>query len=596
MQAGKIRIIDKRLVVTCLPHVSIKLRRVFAGAQRQKAGIFSLAATPAHAYELEWFRQLHPLDIDEQCEVRFRALVSAHKRRIAAIAETEKPNYEPRTFELAIPPRVYQREAADLALRTSNLLIADDLGVGKTVSALCTLAVSSSLPAVVVTMTHLPRQWCAEIQRFLPQLSVHIPKTGKPDGFGSKKLKVMAYGKQSRTRKPDVIIVGYSKLDGWADTLASYARTIIFDEIQELRIPGSDKYKAAAAIAADCELRIGLSATPIYNYGGEIWSVLNAIAPLALGTYEEFKAEWCSGGTSDGGDGNWMRSNKVCVSDPAALGTYLREHGLMIRRTRRDVGRELPDLTVVRHVVDFNPARINETAVEIAELAKRVLERTGTNFERMRWSGEIDWRMREGTGIGKAAGVADFVRLLVDGGERVLLGGWHHAVYAIWRGLFEQHGITFAMYTGEETDSEKAEAVRRFIAGEVQILIMSVRSGAGLDGLQKVCRTVVVGELDWSPQVIRQFIGRSHRDGQAEPVTAYYMVAEEGSDPVIEDVLGVKDAQSQGIRDPDQVGAPQLVGAADDHMKRLMEDVLRRYSGKSAAPADATDEAMEAAS
>lgn len=113
-------------------------------------------------------------------------------------------------------------------------------------------------------------------------------------------------------------------------------------------------------------------------------------------------------------------------------------------------------------------------------------------------------------------------------------------------------------------------------------MIISLRSGAGLDGLQRVTSTVVIGELDWSPKVHEQNIGRVYRDGQKEPCVAYYLVADEGSDPVIADVLGLKEAQATGIIDPDRAGVPHLVGAADDHIRKLAEDVLRR-SGVSRA-------------
>lgn len=70
--------------------------------------------------------------------------------------------------------------------------------------------------------------------------------------------------------------------------------------------------------------------------------------------------------------------------------------------------------------------------------------------------------------------------------------------------------------------------------------------GNGIDGLQHACRTVVFGELEWPPGVIDQNIGRVQRDGQTDPVTAYILVSESGSDPVMTEVLGVKREQLEG--------------------------------------------------
>lgn len=587
MLPGNITIVGREFVVKCQPHIAIKLRRVFGGAQRgRETGVFRLAATPTHAHELEWFATRHPMVIDPAAIEQFAELVATEERKLAAIAEVEAVGYVPREFALALPPRDYQRIAADMLLRTRQLLLADDLGVGKTVSAICALTAPGALPAAVVTMTHLPRQWEREINRFLPGITTYRVRKGTPYAFDSvTHLEEDANGKRRRVRppkQPDVLIINYAKLDGWADHLAGMVRTLIFDECQELRHGDSDRYRAAAALAGAVDTRMGLSATPIYNYGPEIYAVLGIIAPGALGSREEFFQEWCGGG----GSGSEEDRRKICVKDPVALGTYLRESGLMLRRTRRDVGRELPAMTIVRHVVEVNQDRINEVAVDVAELAKRVLERTGTNFEIMKWSGDIDYRMRQATGIGKAPAVAEFVRLLVESGERVVLYGWHHEVYSIWRSVFDKALIGFAMYTGQESESQKAESVRKFIAREVPVLIISLRSGAGLDGLQHVCRTVVVGELDWSPQVHEQGDGRVHRDGQLEPVTSYYLVADEGSDPVIADTLGVKASQSRGIRDPNAPQEAVLVGASADHVKRLAEDILRRYGAKTATKAE----------
>jgi len=106
------------------------------------------------------------------------------------------------------------------------------------------------------------------------------------------------------------------------------------------------------------------------------------------------------------------------------------------------------------------------------------------------------------------------------------------------------------MYTGTESPREKQRAKEAFVSGESQLLIMSLRAGAGLDGLQHVCQTVVFGELDWSPGVHEQCIGRVYRDEQGNPVMVYFLISEVGSDPIVSDVLGVKREQIEGVRNP----------------------------------------------
>lgn len=572
---GKVSIKDNVIRIECMPHVAIKLARLFTGMKRQGAGDFTMKATPEVAYDLAWFSQRYQLDVEPAALDQFEKLRATHARKLEAISEvlTLGDDYRPPTFELALPPREYQRVAADLAIKSGSLVIGDDLGLGKTVSAICVLVAEGSLPALVVTLTHLRRQWVAMLKRFAPGLRAMAISKMQPYDLTEIQVTKGPNGRRQIVRgpsMPDVLIMGYHQLQGWCDTLAGRVRTVVYDEVQELRHHDTKRYEAAKAISAGCDRRVGLSATPIYNYGSEIHSVVGAVSPDALGDRAEFLKEWCVGGYGD--------DKKARVSDPAALGTYLRESGIMIRRTRKDVGRELPALTIARHEVESDEGSLQDVAADIAELARRVLARAGDRTERMRVAGELDWRLRQATGIAKAQSVVDFVRLLVENGEPVLLYGWHHEVYAIWENSLRRHGIEVARYTGRETDKEKAEARDAFIAGRAKVLIMSLRAGAGLDGLQAVCRTVVFGELDWSPMVHAQCIGRAHRDGQTEPVVAYYLVAPDGSDPVVADVLGIKEQQSEGIRNPEALqNAEPIAQAADEnHMQKLAEAFLRR--------------------
>lgn len=536
------------------PHVAIRLKRVF-GKLKQERGVILLSATDENSRELEWFLSRYPVEFaaDAREELAQRA------RRFDRVQETAyrimAGTYDLPTVNMQLPPRHYQREAAALVLETGRLLLGDELGLGKTVSALTVLASPDTLPAIVVCPVHLQRQWLAEIWRFL-RLRAHIVKRTTP------------YPIADRGRLPDVLVMSYHKLNGWRDTLSDGGwNTIIFDECQELRRPDSAKYSAADHIASTCRYRMGLSATPIYNHGAEFWSVVNVLAPDALGTYHEFVREWC-------GTDNYRAQDpsKEAIADPRAFGTYVRERGLFLRRTRADVGRELPPITQVVQDVESDPQALDAISSHATELAKIILGQTASDrSEQWRASGEFDWKLRQATGIGKAPYVAAFVRMLLSDGEPVVLYGWHRAVYQIW---LEQLGeFKPAIYTGTESPTKKAREAERFIRGDTPLMIVSLRSGAGLDGLQAVCSRAVVGELDWSPGVLEQCIGRVQRDGQTRPVFAYYLVSATGADPYMQDALGLKRQQLEGVHRPD--GTFEEFRQVDpNHLKKLAQRFL----------------------
>lgn len=553
-------------VVAAQPHIVLKLKRVFPRVSRRQHGRVLLADSPEVARDLEWFCSRYPLaPADAASAERLAASAAGHREQTALVDQLLTGVQPAPAFELAIPPREYQRVAAGVCLAAGGLLLADDVGLGKTCTAICVLSAAAARPALVVTLTHLPRQWQAEIERFAPGLSTHVLRSGTPYDLRLARRGPRGQALLEGAPLPDVIIANYHKLRGWAETLAPLIRTIVFDEAQELRHPDSAKAAAARHLAEQCRYRIALTATPIYNYGDEIFQVIDQVRPGALGTRSEFVEEWCTG--TD-------RLGRAKVKDPAAFGTYARAAGLMLRRTRAEVGRELPSLTRIPHHVDCDPARLAEVETAATELARVILEQNATaRGEKFRAAEELSGLVRQATGVAKAPYVAEFVRILVENGERVVLFGWHREVYSIW--LERLRALQPALYTGTESPTQKQEAFERFASGATPVLIMSLRSGAGLDGLQKHARTVVFGELDWSPGVHEQCTGRVHRDGQTDPVVAYYLITASGSDPIVADVLGVKAAQAAGIRDP---AAPLVakLQADGDHIRRLAASYLDR--------------------
>jgi superfamily II DNA or RNA helicase len=415
----------------------------------------------------------------------------------------------------------------------------DDVGLGKTVSALAAISHPDFLPAAIVVQAHLAQQWADEYIKAFTRLRPHIIRGTKP----------------YELPPADVYIWRYSNIAGWVDYAAKAPlRSVVFDEVQELR-HGTDTAKGRAALAfcglaargehgvmeridpdTSPRMRIGLTATPIYNYGDEIFNVAEVIEPGALGERWQFNIEWCRPhGT------HWV------VKDPPALGTYLRELNIAIRRTDEDVGNQMPPVNIITHTVPYDEAEAKKDEDLARSLALKVVG-GGSFVEKGQAARELDALLRHTTGVAKARGVAAFVRILLEARQPVLLCGWHREVYDIW--LDELKAFGPVLFTGSESQPQKRRAKQAFVQGATNCLIMSLRSGVGLDGLQLRGHTVVFGELDWSPQVHKQVIGRLRRPGQTRQVDAIYLIADGGSDPAIVSTLGLKGSQSAGIVDP----------------------------------------------
>lgn len=528
------------------PHVAIRLKNMFPGIAKAQTDRFIFPNTDQGCADLEWFLHRYPMAMEEAHRNRLldgRDAFERMRRTADRIIAQGSAGGIQTGFREGKAPYPYQAVAIELTRTVRRLLLGDDVGLGKTVSALGVLAGSVHLPAAIVVQSHLATQWLDEFIEPFTTLSAHIIKGTRPYELPA----------------ADLYIFKYSNIYGWTDIAATGVfKGVVFDEVQELRRgTGSAKGQAAAVFTEAAELRMGLSATPIYNYGEEIWHVMRFIAPGALGDYNDFLREWCSG-------------SKRVVKDPDALGTYLRENHLMLRRER--AGNPINTLTIeIEH-----DEKVEAEAEALARtLALKVT--TGAFVERGQAARELDILMRLVTGVAKARRVAAYVRILLEAGTPVLLAGWHREVYDIWHD--ELAAFNPVLYTGSETSKRKDASKQAFISGESDLMMISLRSGAGLDGLQKRCSTVVFGELDWSPKAHEQVIGRLDRPGQtAEEVTAIFLHSNGGSDPLIVEMLGLKASQSKGIMDP--LSAAPRVHSDESRIKLLAERFLQSRAQK----------------
>lgn len=553
---GKVRLdtaLNLWIVEELEPHVCIRMKACFPGLKKNLPLPYEFRNTPEICKDLVWFFSRYPVEMNDVDHGILFLGEEQFDEKQALLEAIQKPDYQPRKFDLKLPLRPYQASGVETFLRVKRILNADDVGLGKTAVAIAAWASEpATLPGIVVVQAHLPKQWEEQVAKF-SDLKVHLIKGTKPYSLPP----------------ADVYVMKYSCIAGWVDTFRmGIFKSVVFDEMQEVRRAGSMKHGAAKVLADSVEYCLGLSATPVYNYGDESFTVLNVVKDGCLGTWEDFSREWVGG---------WPAKH---VKDPKALGAYLREQFLMIRRTREETAQYLPPVNRIVHQVDYDENVVVEAEQLARQLAVRVT--TGTFEERGQAARELDIMIRHSTGVSKARYVAEYVRILLENGESVLLAGWHRDVYDIWNEQLKEFDPV--MYTGTESPAQKEAAKRKFTSGESKLMIISLRSGVGLDGLQHKASIVVFGELDWSPAVHEQVIGRLRRDGQLSQVTAIFLVSSYGSDPLMVDLNGLKASQAHGILNPTQADA-DAPHRDESRLKLLAERFLDKKNA-SAVPSE----------
>lgn len=552
---GSMRRVDGGWQITDVePHVAIKLKALFPRIQRATVAPFNLIGGGSLDADLVWFLHRYPLQMseaDRSALDRGNDLYGELQTDVLRILGNNwKPSQQIR-FKNNRQPYGYQQRNAEMARRLGRLLIMDDIGLGKTISALTAIADPAFLPAAVVAQAHLPDQWAEDYIEPFTNMSSHIIGGTRPYALPP----------------ADIYLFKYSNIRGWIDFLQQgLFKSVIFDEMQELRTGAyTDKGRAAQVLIQRARLKIGLTASPVYNYGDEIWQLCQFLEADALGPLADFLREWGGG------------SRKI--TNPSALGAHLRELNMAVRRLEDDpeVNQQQPPPNVIVETIPYDEDVVAECEDLARQLALKVTK--GGFHEQGLAAREFDNLMRHTTGVAKAKFVAAYVRMLLEGGRKVIVAGWHREVYEIWnRELADFNPV---MYTGSETPARKKKSKRAFIDGDTDLMFLSLRSGTGLDGLQDVCHTAVVGELDWSPEIHRQFFGRLRRPGQRQQVDAIYLVTDGGSDPTLVDVCGVKASQARGIRDPFAPAEQQVSDTS--RIKALAEAFLRGETRRSRA-------------
>lgn len=550
------------------PQAALLAKRLFPGSDGRGAGKARFFVNKRLFGDLVWFLQRWPMVIEDQA--RFQA---DYQEACGYVLDRQAINAaEPGTI-IASPGAVFQgelkpfqQEGLAWTLLNERTLLADDMGLGKTVQAFAWLSARQNWPALVVVPPHLITHWQRVLPVFMKMAEADTDAASKDGAAGSGLVSHVIRGRKNYDLPPaHIYFIHYLLLDDWRASLKEMGITdLVFDEIQELRRSESRKYSAASDLAGQATGVLGLSGTPIYNYGGEIWNITNILEYNCLGDWGAFTREWCDGYGNDK------------IAHPDVLNAHLKREGLMIRRLKKDVLTDFSEKQRTVIALDSDDTYYNKMIRKAVDLATQAAA-TDNNYERGRLELNALNETRRVTGLAKAPAVAEFLRTLLEAGEPTLVFVHHHDVVDHLVAKLQQFNPR--VISGRETSAQKNQALEDFKAGVTNLCFISLRAASGLDGFQERARVVVFAELDWSPAVHAQAEDRAHRMGQLNSVLCYYLVTSVGTDLDMQEALGLKIAQFTGVMG-DEVPSAEDKVLGDQASRKHMRQVLSRLTEK----------------
>ena len=485
---------------------------------------------------LKWITEHYQLTIlSKSVWNRKTASLTVKKQRVPKIEKLEKatPSNQFRGTLLD-----FQREGLDFLLKSSgNALLADEMGLGKTVQTLAYLSKEkNAFPALIVaplvTLTH----WQREIEKFLKKKS----KNGKINSKASPTSTMIRIGKSSDIGNYDFYIINYELLHKRADDLAKLPiRSIVCDEVQHLRSKTTQKYAAVKKLAAkeSVKYRVGLSGTPIYNRGSEIWPIVDILKPGLLGNFKEFCEYFC-----------WVdEKGKAIVLDNKrdTLRKQLTTH-VMLRRKKSDVLKDLKDKVRYQEVIASDERFYKAELDKIWKKLEEEQSYAETAFDKSASYHRAIESERQAAGLAKLKHVVEFVNEVMETEESIVVFCHHKAIHTLLHESLEEHNPSSII--GGQTLTTRDNEIDRFQKGQTRLMIAGLRAGNVGINLTKA-RYVIFAELDWSPAIHRQAEDRLHRIGQKNKVFAYYLVGKGTLDEHVADILVDKAYEIDSILD-----------------------------------------------
>ncbi len=418
----------------------------------------------------------------------------------------------------------YQEETVRKILKgfRGRALLADEVGLGKTIEALMTLKeyIQRGMvkSALILTPTPLVSQWREELRT---KFALEFPSTNDPDyradeaGFWKEPFILAS------------INIAKSKKNFQMATEREYDMVIV-DEAHHLKNRNTLNWKFVNALKK--RFLLLLTATPVENNLMELYNLVTLLKPGQLKTGSDFRREYMTrGDPTDPRNRDKLR---------ALLGQ------VMIRNTRALSRVDIPPRFARTIRVPPSPVeldlyeRISALVKDIAAtdgqsqrfLLKNLLEEAGSSpravsltLEKMLTQADMpiahEREIREIHTICRSLGESSkntrLLEIIHESPDKKIIFVKYLGTLDHVSEFLALHKIPHALFHGGLDNRMKEEQIRLF-KEEKDILLTTEIGGEGRN--LQFCHRIINYDLPWNPMKIEQRIGRLHRIGQEKEV------------------------------------------------------------------------------
>lgn len=420
----------------------------------------------------------------------------------------------------------FQKAGVEYALQRQNTLIGDVPGLGKTAQAICFANEIAAKRVLVICPASIRLQWVKAIRRWTTMrwpYTVYPILAGRHGVHPTAQWTVVSY---DLARTP---AIGKALTQGTYDILVldeeHYLKTV--DAGRTRAVFGGGDVRHFEPIASRCGAILGLTGTPLPNRPREAYTAARGLCFDAIDFMSEdrFRERFNPSIRREGvrGDGTEYSYVDERTGRHGELQSRLRAN-FMVRREKHGEHGVMGQLKLPI----FDIVQMEETgAVKAALKAESMLDIDPEDLSGIDGAtlGSIA-TVRRMMGVALAPSVADYVRVVLDGGEeKVLLYAYHHQVMDMLQQELRRYGVI--RVDGSTSPEKKQKAVDDFNDDRAQRVMLGqlLAMGTGTDGLQHATSRVIFAEADWVPGNNQQGVDRLDRGGQLGQVQADFCVA-----------------------------------------------------------------------
>lgn len=395
-------------------------------------------------------------------------------------------------------------------------ILADDMGLGKTVQVIAALlyfkneGLLNEKRVLIVAPTSLLSNWRREVERFAPDLKIHIYHGQNRELVSDYDILITSYGLARRDKQQ------FSKMKWFA---------LVVDEAQNIKNSTTEQTKAIKAINA--QHKIAMSGTPVENRLLEYWSIFDFTNKHYLGSQTQFKERFASPIEKDRDKNCLDRFSKVT-------------RPFILRRLKSDksIIQDLPDKIENNHYCSLTP---EQTALyeEVVKMTMKKIEKTEgierkglvlklINALKQVCNHPSHFGKKKNASIeqsGKTQMLEEILSSIDATGEKSLIFTQYTEMGNIIVKLLEEKTqLTVPFLHGGLSRKMRDEMVHDFQSSpQNRIFIVSLKAGG--TGLNLTAASHVIHyDLWWNPAVEAQATDRAYRIGQQRNVMVHRLI------------------------------------------------------------------------